>query len=86
MLLALQIFALPFAKRFVVRAPAPAKLATDIIAAIVSLYFFWQDDIVIGLATHFIPAPIARAAVIHLANLEPSSLRRGSPTNPMDQP
>jgi hypothetical protein len=39
---------LPFAKRFVVCAPAPAKLATDIIAAIVSLYFFWQDDIVIG--------------------------------------
>jgi len=48
LLLALQFFALPFAKRFVVCAPAPAKLATDIIAAIVSLYFFWQDDIVIG--------------------------------------
>lgn len=49
----------------------PAKLATDIIAAIVSLYFFWQRDLVIGLVTHFLPPPVASAAVIHLANLEP---------------
>jgi hypothetical protein len=49
----------------------PAKLATDIISAIVSLYFFWQQEFVIGLVTHFIPPPIASAAVVHCGNLEP---------------
>jgi len=49
----------------------PAKLATDIIAAIVSLYFFWQHDLIVGLVTHFIPPPIGSAAVMHFANLEP---------------
>jgi hypothetical protein len=49
----------------------PTKLATDIIAALVSLYFFWQRDLVVGLVTHFIPPPIASAAVIHFTNLEP---------------
>ena len=49
----------------------PTKLATDIIAAIVSLCFFWQHDLLVGLVTHFIPPPIASAAVIHFANLEP---------------
>jgi len=49
----------------------PAKLATDIISAIVSLYFFWQQEFVVGLVTHFIPPPIASAAVVHCGNLEP---------------
>jgi len=48
----------------------PAKLATDIIAAIVSLYLFWQQELFIGLVTHFVPPPIASTAVIHFANLE----------------
>jgi len=30
----------------------PAKLATDILASIVSLYFFWQHDLVTALLTH----------------------------------
>jgi hypothetical protein len=54
----------------------PAKLATDIIAAIVSLYFFWQHDLVVGLVTHFIPPPIVSAAVIHFTNLEPYKILR----------
>jgi hypothetical protein len=49
----------------------PAKLATDIAAAAVSLYFLWQHQLVVGLAIHFIPPPIASAAVLHFANLEP---------------
>src|SRR5689334_6436527 len=49
----------------------PAKLATDSIAAIISLYFFWQQELIIGLVTHFTPPPIASGAVIHFANLEP---------------
>jgi len=48
----------------------PAKLATDIAAAIVSLYFFWQHDLIIGLVTHFLPPPIASFAVIRYTNLE----------------
>ena len=48
----------------------PAKLATDIGAAIVSLYLLWQHQLVIGLLTHFIPPPIGSAAVIRFADLE----------------
>jgi hypothetical protein len=48
----------------------PAKLATDIAAAVVSLYFFWQHDFIVGLLTHLIPPPIGSFAVIHFANLE----------------
>ena len=45
----------------------PAKLATDIGAAIVSLYLLWQQQLVLGLLTHFIPPPIGSAAVIRFA-------------------
>ena len=48
----------------------PAKLATDIGAAIVSLYLLWQHQLVIGLLTHFIPPPIGSAAVIRFADLD----------------
>ena len=48
----------------------PAKLATDIGAALVSLYLLWQHQLVIGLLTHFIPPPIGSAAVIRFADLE----------------
>jgi hypothetical protein len=49
----------------------PAKLATDIGAALVSLYLLWQHQLVIGLLTHFIPPPVGSAAVIRFADLEP---------------
>jgi hypothetical protein len=48
----------------------PAKLATDVGAAVISLYFLWQHELAIGLVTHFIPPPIGSAAVIHFADLE----------------
>ena len=48
----------------------PAKLATDIGAALVSLYLLWQHQLVIGLLTHFIPPPIGSAAVIRFADLD----------------
>jgi hypothetical protein len=54
----------------------PAKLATDIAAAVVSLYFLWQHDLAIGLATHFVPPPIGSAAVICFADLEPYKTSR----------
>jgi hypothetical protein len=40
----------------------PGKLATDIAAAFISLYFFWQHDLIVGLPTHFLPPPIASFA------------------------
>jgi hypothetical protein len=48
----------------------PAKLATDVLSAIVSLYFLWQHDLVTGLLTHYVPPPIASFLVIHLADFE----------------
>ena len=48
----------------------PAKLATDVGAAVISLYFLWQHDLLIGLLTHFTPPPIASAAVILFADLD----------------
>jgi len=49
----------------------PAKLATDILAEPVSLYFFWRHELTLGLATHFLPPIIASALVIRFADLEP---------------
>jgi hypothetical protein len=49
----------------------PVKLAIDIGAAIASLYFFWQQELILGLVTHFIPPPIVSTVVIHFVNLEP---------------
>lgn len=49
----------------------PFKLATDIGASILSLYFLWQQQLLIGLLIHFIPPPIGSAAVIAFAKLEP---------------
>ena len=41
----------------------PLKLATDIGCEPVSLYFFWQRDFALGLATHFVP-PIAASLIL----------------------
>jgi hypothetical protein len=54
----------------------PAKLATDIAAAVVSLNFLWQHELAIGLATHFIPPPVGSAAVIRFADLDPYKTSR----------
>jgi hypothetical protein len=48
----------------------PAKLATDIAAAVVSLTFLWQHSPVLGLLTHFIPPPIGSALVIRFGELD----------------
>ena len=57
-------------EKFLFHQVHPAKLATDIGAAIVSLYLLWQHQLVIGLLTHFIPPPIGSAAIIRFADLE----------------
>jgi hypothetical protein len=48
----------------------PAKLTTDIAATVISLYFFWQHTIIVGLLTHLVPPPIGSFAVIRFANLD----------------
>ena len=57
-------------EKFLIHQVHPAKLATDIGAAIVSLYLLWQHQLVIGLLTHSIPPPIGSAAVIRFADLD----------------
>ena len=41
----------------------PLKLTADIGCEPVSLYFFWQHDLVLGLATHLVP-PIAASLIL----------------------
>jgi hypothetical protein len=48
----------------------PAKLATDILSALVSLYFLWQHQLVIGLLTHFAPPIVASALLLGFGDFE----------------
>jgi hypothetical protein len=48
----------------------PLKLATDILASVVSLYFFWQHQMVIALALHFLPPFIASILLVRYGALE----------------
>jgi hypothetical protein len=48
----------------------PLKLATDIIASFVSLYFFWQHQLVVGLALHFVPPSVASILLIRFVELD----------------
>ena len=45
----------------------PLKLGTDILASIVSLYFFWQHELLIALALHFLPPIIMSALLVRYA-------------------
>ena len=49
----------------------PLKLGTDIVASLVSLYFFWQHKLFIGFIFHLAPPIIASLAVIYAFDLEP---------------
>ena len=48
----------------------PAKLATDIGAEFVSLYFLWQHQLLLGLATHFLPPIFASALLVPFGSFE----------------
>ncbi len=58
-------------EKFLFHQVHPAKLATDIAAALVSLYFLWQHQLVAGLLAHFIPPPLGSTAVIRFFDVEP---------------
>jgi hypothetical protein len=54
----------------------PLKLATDVLASVVSLYFFWQHQIVIAFALHFVPPLIASFLLVRYGAL--AALREGA--------
>src|SRR5215475_13055177 len=49
----------------------PLKLGTDILASLVSLYFFWQHKLLTGLILHLAPPIIASLAIIYAFDLDP---------------
>jgi hypothetical protein len=61
---------MPLKERALYHQIHPAKLATDGLASIVSLYFFWQHQLSIALALHFIPPVIASGLLVRYAALE----------------
>ena len=46
----------------------PLKLSTDILAAVVSLYFFWLHQALPALSLHFVPPLIVSALLIRYAD------------------
>ncbi len=48
----------------------PLKLATDVLASVVSLYFFWQHQLAVGFAVHFLPPFIASGLLMRYGALE----------------
>ena len=48
----------------------PLKLGTDILSVVVSLYFFWEHQLLIALVLHIAPPIIASFLVISFADLE----------------
>jgi hypothetical protein len=48
----------------------PLKLATDILASVVSLYFIWQHHLALGFAVHFLPPIIASWLLVRYGALE----------------
>ncbi len=48
----------------------PAKLLTDWITTIPTLYLLWQHDLILGLLVAFVPSLAASILLIRLVNLE----------------
>ena len=48
----------------------PLKLATDVLASVVSLYFFWRHQAVPGFALHYLPPLIVSALLMRYSALE----------------
>ena len=54
----------------------PLKLTADIGASLVSLYFFWQHELLLGLVTHFVPPIIASALMVPFGDFEAQKVSR----------
>lgn len=62
---------MPFSDKLLYHQIHPLKLGTDIIFGIISLYFFWQHQLVLALGLHIAPPIIASVLVISFAGLVP---------------
>ena len=49
----------------------PAKLATDILASVISLVLLWRHQLVIGLALHYLPPLVMSGLLMRYTDLEP---------------
>ena len=54
----------------------PAKLSADVVAAIISFYFFWNHELLIGLLIHILMPIAGSALVIRFADLDPLAASR----------
>jgi hypothetical protein len=61
---------MPLRERALYHQIHPLKLGTDILASIVSLYFLWQHELVIGLVLHFLPPIIVSGLLMRYGELE----------------
>src|SRR5215471_11910080 len=61
---------LPFKEKVLYHQIHPLKLATDILASCVSLYFFWQHRLAVALVVHFLPPVVASIVLIRYARLD----------------
>jgi hypothetical protein len=48
----------------------PLKLGTDVISAIISVYFLWIHNLPVALLVMFIPAFVASGVLINVANFD----------------
>jgi hypothetical protein len=48
----------------------PAKLGTDILAALASLHFLWRHQLLLGLAIHFAPPVLASAVLVRFGHFD----------------
>lgn len=65
-----QAAAMTRAERVLYHQVHPLKLATDISAAVASLVFLWQHELLAGLAIAFIPPIVVSAALLRSADLD----------------
>jgi hypothetical protein len=48
----------------------PVKLAIDISTALISIYFFWLQNLILGLTIGFLPSIIITAIIVKWVNLK----------------
>lgn len=59
-----------FAEKALFHQVHPLKLGTDVLAEVVSLYFLWRHQLVIGLVSHFVPPIFVSVLLMSLADFE----------------
>lgn len=57
-------------RRILVHQVHPAKLATDIVASVISLAMLWRHQLIAGLAVHYVAPVIGSLAVFRFADVD----------------